>query len=244
MLCVSHCFCLHLLSLRPPNHTPFHTSSRHIKRQAHHHNMSREFLESLLSRTENYVRSAQGDATCTICLEKYNALNIETGTLEIEIRLPCGHGVGSSCLVTWLKTNNSCPACRATFFSAQSRPYLEHGIMEANIPWHRTRFIERSIKISIRDLCQILQTQACEIVACSMATSVARSWAIMRDMRDLLSRHDQQYVAAASLHMAYARIYPLRNQLIKSRIITQIGLENMSRAIEALPALNWPPLDE
>ena len=46
------------------------------------------------------------------------------------------------------------------------------------------------------------------------------------------------------LRMAYARVYPLRNQLIKPSLLLQIGLENLPRAIEALPALNWPPLVE
>ena len=46
------------------------------------------------------------------------------------------------------------------------------------------------------------------------------------------------------LGMAYARVYPLRNQLIKPSMLSQIGLENLPRAIEALPALNWPPLEE
>lgn len=61
-----------------------------------------------------------------ICLEDYNTLNISTGITEYEIRLPCNHHVGSSCIANWLGTNNSCPKCRATFFAAQPRPYLEH----------------------------------------------------------------------------------------------------------------------
>lgn len=90
--------------------------------------MSPEFLERLLSTPENRVRSKQG-SSCMICLEDYNTLNTSTGVVEWEIRLPCGHGVGSSCIVAWLRTNNSCPACRATFFPQQPRPQLEHDIV-------------------------------------------------------------------------------------------------------------------
>lgn len=92
--------------------------------------MSREFLIHLLSTTENRVRSDQG-ANCMICLEDYNTLNTFTGVVEWEVDLPCGHPVGSSCIVTWLQANNNCPACRKKFFPTQPRPHLEHGIMDA-----------------------------------------------------------------------------------------------------------------
>lgn len=67
---------------------------------------------------------------CSICLEEYGTLSRETGTIEVEIRLPCKHTIGSACIATWLKTNNTCPVCRNEFFPAQPRPYLEHGIMD------------------------------------------------------------------------------------------------------------------
>lgn len=87
--------------------------------------MSQEFLSRLLSASEDREQSGN----CMICLEDYNTLNISTGTVEWGICLPCGHRVGSACIVTWLQDHNTCPACRASFFSAQPRPYLEHGIM-------------------------------------------------------------------------------------------------------------------
>ena len=86
--------------------------------------MSQEYLNRLLSSPEHRV---QGE--CVICLEPYNTLNSTTGIMEVEIRLSCGHTVGSACIVTWLRENNSCPLCRETFFPRQPRPYLEHGIM-------------------------------------------------------------------------------------------------------------------
>lgn len=95
-----------------------------------HRTVSQEFLERLLSTTENRVRSKPG-SKCMICLEDFNTLNTSTGVVEWEIRLPCGHGVGSSCIVAWLRINNSCPACRATFPPQQPRPYLENSSIVA-----------------------------------------------------------------------------------------------------------------
>lgn len=70
------------------------------------------------------------DDRCLICLEGYGTLSRESGTIEVAIQLPCSHTVGSACIATWLKTNNTCPVCRHEFFPAQPRPYLEHGIMD------------------------------------------------------------------------------------------------------------------
>ena len=89
--------------------------------------MAEAFLHELLQ-PQNSVNNP--DERCSICLEGYGSLSRETGSIEIEIRLPCTHTVGSACIVTWLKTNNTCPICRHEFFPAQPRPYLEHGIME------------------------------------------------------------------------------------------------------------------
>ena len=87
--------------------------------------MSQEYLNRLLSTPENRVQEE-----CVICREPYGTLNTETGIIEAEIRLSCGHTVGSACIVTWLRDNNTCPHCRKEFFPRQPRPYLEHGIMD------------------------------------------------------------------------------------------------------------------
>lgn len=89
--------------------------------------MAAEFLYELLQ-LQNSVDHP--NERCGICLEEYGTLSRETGTIEIEIRLPCSHTIGSACVVTWLKTNNTCPICRHEFFPAQPRPYLEHGIID------------------------------------------------------------------------------------------------------------------
>ena len=91
--------------------------------------MAEKFLYQLL-RMENRVKNVHDEEErCSICLEEYGTLSRETGTIEVEVRLPCNHCTGSACIATWLKDHNSCPMCRQEFFPAQPRPYLEHGIM-------------------------------------------------------------------------------------------------------------------
>ncbi len=89
--------------------------------------MAEAFLYELLQ-MHNSVHTP--GERCSICLEEYGTLSRETGTMEVEILLPCKHTIGSACIATWLKTNNTCPVCRYEFFPAQPRPYLEHGIMD------------------------------------------------------------------------------------------------------------------
>ena len=47
----------------------------------------------------------------------------ETGLVELQVRLPCKHVVGSGCIAVWLGTNNSCPMCRRVFFPAHREQY-------------------------------------------------------------------------------------------------------------------------
>ena len=91
--------------------------------------MAEAFLRQLLQ-NENRVPSDE-EQKCIICLEECGTMHLGTGLLELAIRLPfCKHIVGSGCIAQWLRSNNTCPMCRHIFFPAQSRPYLEHGIME------------------------------------------------------------------------------------------------------------------
>lgn len=63
-----------------------------------------------------YVKSAKGRGDCAICQNDFN-----NGDAVVE--LPCGHvycGSGSNCIVTWLKTSNSCPQCRARLLDAHT----------------------------------------------------------------------------------------------------------------------------
>ena len=90
--------------------------------------MSAEFLAKIL-KIENSLKSSS-DQPCCICLQDFGTLSPETGVIECGVALPCCiASVGSSCIATWLRTNNTCPVCRRVFFPAQPREYLEHGIM-------------------------------------------------------------------------------------------------------------------
>ena len=90
-----------------------------------YHTMSQTFLNQLLINPENQVHSKNGEK-CIICLEEYETLNPSTGNFERQIRLPCNHSIGSACLVTWLRTGNNCPVCRATFFDIGARQRVVH----------------------------------------------------------------------------------------------------------------------
>ena len=158
---------------KPPN-TPYHP-------------LPQDFLERLLRTAENRVYSKQG-THCMICLEDYNTLNTSTGIVEWEIRLPCGHGLGSSCIVTWLQTNNSCPACRSNVFSQQPRPYLEHGIMDTD----RVRMA--TVPAPVR---RVIPTAR----AAPVPTTTYR--AVLKDLMDLILKSVREFaitfVAAALL---------------------------------------------
>ena len=88
--------------------------------------MAQKFLSDLLQ-IANIVPNQVGDR-CAICLEAYGRLSSDTGTIEIGIRLPCDHSIGSACIATWLKdnNNNTCPICRREFFPAQHSLAHEH----------------------------------------------------------------------------------------------------------------------
>ena len=49
-------------------------------------------------------------------------------------------------------------------------------------------------------------------------------------------------VTEGNFNTAYARVYPVRERFVKASMFEYVGLENLPRAIEAMPALNWPPV--
>ena len=127
--------------------------------------MSQEFLNQLL-RDENSVLIDEYSERCMICLEQYGSVNQSTGAVELEVRLPCLHTVGTICITTWLQDHNSCPLCRASFFPAQPRPYLEFGITNEETPATQDQ-IHRDVPPYPTEICEWL----CERLDLNQTTS-------------------------------------------------------------------------
>ena len=87
--------------------------------------MAETFLHELFQ-PSNLVQSDTQEQKCDICLQETGSMSRETGLIELQVRLPCSHVVGSGCIAVWLKNNNSCPICRREFFP---RPSLEDGMV-------------------------------------------------------------------------------------------------------------------
>lgn len=220
--------------------------------------MSQQFLERLLSTEENHMRSDQG-ANCMVCYEDYNTLNASTGVVEWEIRLPCGHQLGSSCIVTWLRANNNCPACRAVFFPAQPRPYLDHSIMNPNRPRMArvpTRPVVRA-DVLTRNFCLAFHDRDFSDIVSVVSRGMARY--LMR----IFENHTQQEIAATSIYMAshlvgqpktpteisrvagvspnriqsvYRQVYPERMQFIGASSLAIIAGDHVEGMLAFLPA--------
>ena len=227
-----------------------------LKEQIFSRRMSQEFLSRLLSASEDREQSGN----CMICLEDYNTLNISTGTVEWGICLPCGHRVGSACIVTWLRDNNTCPACRASFFSAQPRPYLEHGIMgddEPRVAPSSSSTEDVSILVSyVRDFCFVFDDDEAFYAVGAVARSLAHR------LMNLVRNPSHRSIAAASIYMAshilrypkspreisqisevsadqirsvYEQVYPNRMHLIEPRILDEISGDDVEGMLAFLP---------
>lgn len=68
---------------------------------------------------------ADADEECAICQEKYGTPT----SAEYKIQLPCcgKHAMGSKCIGTWLRKNNTCPLCRQEFFPESGYKIDEDG---------------------------------------------------------------------------------------------------------------------
>ena len=84
-----------------------------------------------------------GDRKCVICHEETSTMSRDTGYIELQLRLPCNHVVGSGCIVAHFKEKNFCPVCRREFFPAQPPQYPEHAIMEEPADEHHHEIEER-----------------------------------------------------------------------------------------------------
>lgn len=158
--------------------------------------MSEAFLHELLQSSN--IEKIKGER-CSICLEEFETLSRETGTIEVATRLPCKHLVGSACISTWLKDNNSCPICRREFFPAQPPPLLEHDIMEG--PGDEPRS-DREIN---EDYCLQLDLN---IEIAMISGYLTRK---LIELRLLAGHHTQYCIIAVSIYMASHLVSNMRS---------------------------------
>ncbi len=90
--------------------------------------MAQDFLEGLAKLS---VYELPTDSMCMICLNAYSTQSLDNN--DDPVRIPCNYHVGFECISIWLSPDktaqNTCPYCRARFFPAQPRPYMEHDLM-------------------------------------------------------------------------------------------------------------------
>ena len=223
--------------------------------------MAQAFLNNLLQ-MQNTGQN-QGER-CAICLEGYGTLSRDTGTIEIGIRLPCSHSIGSACIAMWLKDNNTCPICRREFFRALPRPYLEHGIMDGQENADRgdesteddPRGLEEIIEICIDQLSLAPEiAQISELIVQKLRESEIMNenhsqWCIIAVSIYIASHLTNEYrspreiaaitaVEADHIRETYDLIYPEREHLVNAETfaLAEAFLEEDS------PLLCWPSPD-
>ena len=166
--------------------------------------MSQEFLYQLL-RMENRVQNTHDEEECcSICCEEYGTLSRATGIMEVAMRLPCDHCIGSACITTWLKDHNSCPLCRREFFPVQPREdeedqddWEDEDEIDADDYDHFNRSdSEVTIKELIEDYCQKLLL-ADDIP--SLSLFIARK---LSQWNEWTQGHTKWCVAAVSIYIA------------------------------------------
>lgn len=188
----------------------------------------------------------------------------ETGVIECEISLPCSHRVGSACIATWLRTNNTCPVCRRVFFPAQPRPYLEGDVLEDDgvdsmddepletDGWPRLsentiflchRFRE-DLGLSLNAL--NIALQMAEYFDSSMdfdysplvtvSTTLYMASHMMNEHRSPLEIFYSSGIETQSIRRAYSRIYPIRETLIRPQMLGSLSVGNLQDFVNSLPS--------
>ena len=226
--------------------------------------MAQEFLNQLL-RIENTVQVDGLEApTCMICLESYGSLNSSNGAVECSIRLPCNHLVGSICIATWLRDNNSCPLCRRTFFPAQPRLTLEHDIMHERASGSTLRMGIHFDPTDPAEICiwlceELVLGHELRIVAqamsdplwrrlhvqhpdCNAAVCVFIAWHFLNPDETVANfladlSHTIQ-LGEDQIRSTYRRIYPNRMELIVPEVLPGLAEYNTEGFLAFLPRPN------
>ena len=213
--------------------------------------MAQAFLHELLQ-AHNTVH-IKGER-CGICLEGYRTLSRETGNIEVGIRLPCNHSVGSACIAIWLKDNNTCPICRREFFQAQPRPYLEHGIMdgqgdeeeeahrdigEINEVYCANLGLDmdacRISEMLIQKLTEPAHLREGHSQSCIVAVSIYMASHLARQATSPRSISDVSDVGAYHIRESYNALYHERENLTNPRMLSLL-----EEVYGQTRRLNWP----
>ena len=74
---------------------------------------------------------------CGICQEKFGKVDLHAGVMDVPVRLPCQHIVGSNCIRKWLSPDehgkNTCPFCRSVLFAVSSELQTLHDLNNQRI---------------------------------------------------------------------------------------------------------------
>ena len=96
--------------------------------------MAEAFLRNLPQVGEDELPD---DKQCGICREKFGKAELHAEAMEIPVRLPCQHIVGSDCIRKWVSPEehgkNTCPFCRSVLFAVSSELQTPHDLNNQRI---------------------------------------------------------------------------------------------------------------
>lgn len=201
--------------------------------------MSKAFLNQIL-RIENSVQSGEGNS-CYICFQEYGTLCPESGVIEVAVRLPCQHAMGSACIAKWLHTNNTCPICREIFFFLERKDTDDEDLTPSE-----TEFGEEGgedLQVSARNSCIVLcarlhistpiatlaewitaKGESLDLFFMSFITDSAAAACIyiathlMEEPRTLEEITSTANISAISTYNAYSRLYDNRRELFEDLV--------------------------
>ena len=224
--------------------------------------MAQQFLEQLL-RYENVEPVGEAETlTCMICKETYGTINASTGAVELQIRLPCGHMLGSICISTWLSHQNSCPLCREPFFPPEQHQSLETRVENVSPPETSVPTIyqacdaeeicgwaanlldfdsrARSAAISMCGPLTRMVTGISHTAICVAAISMYIAWHLFNENGDpaalIADLARETGVPEDYIRFRYYYLYNDRMELVSPEMFSDLARGDID-------ALNWPPRD-